>query len=451
MFCLIRGRYDIDDRAVHFYLDFIDEDGLCIQFTASRQFVVSDLQPVSAVAYDYYEPSVRAGATLRPGSDLLVENLNPGSGHEDRGGLLCKAGTLRDGQKDTGEPCRCTDAANCQSCAGATPGVCLKCRNSMLLFNGACVSAGECPEGYAHLGRGKYDQQCRKPHRCVAGMDETGKPCSCSTLNRCADCIVTAGKNQGVCTACTSDFLVKGRCSNKATCTGEAVENSDIAETCSCSDNAGGSGRHCRSCTVYADGTAATCLSCRNGKYFHNGACEGECPTNLAQVHIGSSAHKRACHAPLTCHKGKVSTRGHEREGKACRCVESKVCQTCEFGLDRSIVPGTQCTRCKKKKFLHKGQCLEACPADLAHHGLRKYGRECATPFSCVKRKHAVTGAACQCPGKCHSCDLEAGNQAGAAKCTRCYSRSSLHGSTCVSECPEGTAKVKTANGNVCL
>lgn len=441
-------RYDVDDRAVHLYLDWLDAEDVCVTFVAVRQFVVADLQTVTAEAYDYYEPSVRATVALASGKDLAIDVLagsNDGPDASGRG--TCLGGVIQGG---SGGRCKCADAKNCQACSVDSPAMCSKCRKRKVLLDGACVTADACPATHAHVGAGKYGQECRLPHTCIGGRDETGRACSCSAVNRCAgDCSVAAGRNKVTCNLCSSGFLVNGRCKAQARCIDGQMEGSDTSETCSCNIPGDGS-RDCLSCLLDKDG-GAQCLACRNGKYFHGGECLTACPDHLAPIHTGSSPYNRVCLAPLSCTKGEISTLGHARQGAACRCLSSKYCQSCEFVLARNVTPGSLCTRCKKKYFLHDNTCLPRCPALLAHAGIKQYGRVCAEPFTCTARKHDVSKEPCECPKACRSCDVLAGNSPGTAKCTSCFSSAFLHREACVTTCPKGTIGTKTDTGNVCV
>ncbi|XP_033108189.1 complement C3-like [Anneissia japonica] len=67
-------RYEEHDRAVVFYLDSIPRDEqVCLNFRASREKVVSAIQPVAVNVYDYYEPEEKCSDFYHPveGSDLL--------------------------------------------------------------------------------------------------------------------------------------------------------------------------------------------------------------------------------------------------------------------------------------------------------------------------------------------------------------------------------------------
>jgi len=153
---------------------------------------------------------------------------------------------------------------------------------------------------------------------------------------------------------------------------------------------------------------APQCLTCRNSRYFHEGACLDACPAGLA--HVGKLASKfgRTCEAPHACVRGMVATEGHVRKGKKCKCHSSS-CLDCDFAADAADISAS-CTRCTNKLFHQAGDCVEACPADLTHHGLKKTGRTCVAPFSCSAAD--LKAGVCQCHKRCKKmgCAWEAAN-----------------------------------------
>lgn len=64
------------------------------------------------------------------------------------------------------------------------------------------------------------------------------------------------------------------------------------------------------------------------------------------------------------------------------------------------------------------------------------YGRACAAPFTCHKRRHTITNKPCKCVdgGRCHTCDYTSRGHV----CTKCKAGSFLHEGSCVAKCPDG-------------
>jgi len=250
---------------------------------------------------------------------------------------------------------------------------------------------------------------------CKDGVDEQGSKCNCKDISGCVSCTIALRGDirTEVCLACEAGrFSVAGKCPKTMRCQGGKLEGNDTP--CSCG------AKTCHACTVSQDeSTPPRCLTCKKSTYYHEGQCLDSCPEGLAHVGKLTSQYGRSCQSAHTCVKGVVTTEGHPRQGKSCRC-HSRDCLDCEFHADTAGV-NASCTRCTNKLFHQEGECVEACPSHLTHHGLKKAGRSCVAPFSCSVADQKA--GACHCHKTCKGCVWEAANTPKVHSCAACRSK----------------------------
>lgn len=247
---------------------------------------------------------------------------------------------------------------------------------------------------------------------CTDGTLADGSKCNCKPVSGCASCVKKG--DEVTCKACDAGrFFVDGKCPNRVECKGG---NTPSGQSCKCQ-----SGK-CHRCTVTVAGEPSACEICKKSTYLHEGECLDTCPDGLAHIPKGSSQYGRTCQPALTCLKNKIVTPDHPRQGKACRC-DDKNCVHCSFGVSANG-PVSKCMGCTNKLYLIEGECKDSCPADLTHHGMKKAGRACLTPFDCTATLKAAGD--CQCHKTCTACLWEAGNAPRAHVCTSCKKKSKV-------------------------
>lgn len=205
-------------------------------------------------------------------------------------------------------------------------------------------------------------------------------------------------------------------------------------------------GANCHTCTLMpaSDGRPKRrdCTRCRAKKYLSEGKCveRRECGNGTVPVFGGTSG--RECSAPpVICvlANGTFAVEGQQPEngGRPCKC-EAGVCAACSWTEE-----GYECTACRRRYFLHEGECVPTCPTGYAHVGVRSVGRICsASMFPCYKGIHAQTREpGCHCKKRCDVCVYRPGNKSkktGDSECERCKPPWVMMGRRCVKECREG-------------
>lgn len=263
----------------------------------------------------------------------------------------------------------------------------------------------------------------------------------------------TAGCSLGGCLHCTNEgtvclecdatrFLANGKCKKKVFCASNKVQylpegSPEVKCRCGISD--------CFRCLM-EDGPVgtATCLRCKSAKYLHNGGCVEETECSGGTVPSGPGNYGRSCEAPFACVKGKNSI-----TNQRCKCMDPGNCFNCEYN-ER----GHLCTKCKAGKFLHQGDCVDACPAELAHSGQGTFGLRCEPGYECRSGKNQRTGGKCKCPNRklCQTCLYTAGNSPLQSDCIRCRAGAYLLDGICLKACPVGTvASGQGQYGRMCI
>ncbi|XP_014834699.1 PREDICTED: proprotein convertase subtilisin/kexin type 5-like [Poecilia mexicana] len=253
----------------------------------------------------------------------------------------CKPGTSLQGNRcqrscDGGfyhdaqeDECRPCDKA-CATCAAAGVEACSRCAKGFLMEEWRCVSS--CSAGF----------YATEPSPEIADGHRICRRCDSS-------CLTCAGPSWQNCSSCSSGHrLQEGVCVVNTECTDGEYQDSDGA---------------CRACD-------ATCLKC-------TGPRREDC------ISCGSSRALEEGRCVAECAKGKY------RSGGQCHLCDH-TCATC-----KDAGPAN-CTSCDTDKFgveryLHQGQCLDACPETFYHTSKRtcqpcsENCRLCSSPNHCLQ------------------------------------------------------------------
>ena len=229
--------------------------------------------------------------------------------------------------------------------------------------------------------------------------------CDADKLGPCEQCRVTATTTE--CLKCRSDrFLFQRngymRCNPELTCLASTKKFEELAymtdegPNCNCFDglsmNGGKNNADCQRCR-YTNGImdnklansqgTKVCLRCRNSKLLtYNVAdsrvyCQGEnaaCPAGLVAFGIGAFGRRcqpaGACINNVNMEHAKNKNDPTKNSNVYCKCGPGV--KDCSFDAN-----GMTATKCKARKYLHDGKCLEECPAGTTGQGGKSVGRKC--------------------------------------------------------------------------
>uniref|UniRef100_A0A3Q4AME9 SPC3 n=1 Tax=Mola mola TaxID=94237 RepID=A0A3Q4AME9_MOLML len=263
----------------------------------------------------------------------------------------CKPGTSLQGN-------RCQQSCEAGFYYDGQEGVCQACHHACATCAGAGVgSCNRCAEGYLM-------EEWRCVSSCSAGFYATNVSVLslCALLLRCdASCLTCEGPSRGNCSSCSSGHsLQEGVCVVNTECTDGQYQGSD--GTCHACDVT------CLKCT---GPQREDCISCVSSRVLDEGFCVLECAKGKYQS--GGQCH--LCdHTCATC-----------VDAGPANCTS---CETDKFGLER---------------YLHKGQCVDACPEAFYHTMERScercsdHCRLCVSPSHCLKcnSSYYVSDGAC--------------------------------------------------------
>lgn len=257
----------------------------------------------------------------------------------------------------------CNNDKNCKRC-NQKNGICSRCRNEHYLLDGRCLEeASECAKaGLIAVGQGKKDSSYGRACIAAGGVcrfdDDTISCRPPKKLGQCAVSLVVSAEKI-ICEVCElGSWFIDGICEEIATCLPKR-EIKNEGSKCSCGDD-------CRTCNVRqteakdamfiatADGLFAKCTKCQNSKFLtSSGQCthSTNCPNGTVPYGYKKNGQGGTCTERFSCvDRLRV---GGSQEGSKCRCLDK--CVECKWGTE-----GHSCTRCKKKTFLHQGDCVGA-------------------------------------------------------------------------------------------
>lgn len=363
----------------------------------------------------------------------------------------CDSSTFAESATNTCSPC----ISPCLTCNSAS--LCSSCINDTFLSNTSCVNASSCPAGT------------------VAGVDSSTNLTSCIPCDSaCLTCLLTTTH----CSSCNSSqllFLSNNLCVPASNCSNFSYPNSTTATcqpcpspclscldsvTCSSCQNAfvltqnltcetscplgtfnsTVSGiNQCLSCFSGCEGCSGTntsCSSCQNGTFLSSNQCinSSSCPNGTYPNSLNNSCS--SCLSPCD------------------QCSTASVCLTCASGQYLVANNGTCVNRSQCPEGTFGGsstsnnlECLQCDPTCLSCSLTSTNCTSCSTLFlqgnSCVNSSQCSNGTfpdnssqiCAQCPSTCSLCS-------GLSLCQACTLGYHLHGSTCVSNCPNGTIPI---------
>uniref|UniRef100_A0A671UGB0 Proprotein convertase subtilisin/kexin type 5a n=1 Tax=Sparus aurata TaxID=8175 RepID=A0A671UGB0_SPAAU len=345
-------------------------------------------------------------------------------------------------------PCdpECSD----DGCEGPSPQQCVTCLHFFLKFKNntrTCVS--ECPRGFWGDRRrckrcfsscvsctGSRSDQCTS---CIPGHYLTEGTNTCTAhcgddyyldhdANMCRKCSENCLKctSYSICTECKPDTSLQGnRCQQScaagfyhekqegaclpchkacATCAGAGVEKCNrcaegylmeewrCVPSCSAGFYATDLGallfRCDASCLTCVGPSRGNCSSCSSGHSLQDGVCAVNTECTDGEYH-DSNGKCHACDATCLKCTGPLGLDFFQIQGGRCHLCDH-TCATC---VDAGAA---NCTSCDTDKFgleryLHKGQCLDACPEAFYHSKERScercsdHCRLCTSPTHCLK------------------------------------------------------------------
>ncbi|KCV68147.1 hypothetical protein H696_05413 [Fonticula alba] len=379
-------------------------------------------------------------------------SLSPGADSTGTCTSSCAPGTYFDVGASACQPCH----ESCGSCFGPDRTHCLACLDKRFLKRGQCVTS--CGSGHylRDLACHPCNPSCRScagplftdcvglcpdwmfsmpavdsPKTCVPGCGiDTGRingfNCTrCGVM--CAECAASAdpmGNIQTRCTLCEEGFNVDPTGSCVTTCPEGSSRVGNMCHQCA------------SGCEVCLDSGFSGCLACRQDlPLTFNGACYATCPDGTFQseqtcVRCDSACAKCTDGADYCtqCPAGRFlmpdgTCVGACPAGHFARSAESggHICQPCDSSCVECDAADS-CTVCQPGDKLHKGRCLDACPAgSLA----------CSQSPTCIS-----------CPAGCQQCELAVDTaSACSAICVQCSG--DLYLTTgkeaCVEQCPHGS------------
>ncbi|KRX05397.1 Insulin-like growth factor binding protein, N-terminal [Pseudocohnilembus persalinus] len=276
----------------------------------------------------------------------------------------CENGTYADEEQ---QAClECDD--ECENCFGSDQYSCLSCNSGSYLFGSYCLSSSsQCPSG--SYGDG-ITNKCEK-------CDSKCLKCSDSTSTNCSSCKIGYFLNGSECVEAENCPSTTFADKINRTCTG--CDSSCL--TCFKEGNI-----HCSSCQIgefLVQQNGSTCESvCPDGTYADvNSVCQRchySCKTcsaetssdcDICQDNYYRESQNNTC--VYKCPEGFYGKQGSsEKECQQC----SNDCLTCS-GPDED-----NCTGCKDKKFLYKGNCVNSCPQGV---GFDQDTMECFGKINC--------------------------------------------------------------------
>uniref|UniRef100_H3C0R6 SPC3 n=1 Tax=Tetraodon nigroviridis TaxID=99883 RepID=H3C0R6_TETNG len=340
--------------------------------------------------------------------------------------------------------------STCESCTGSRNDQCTSCQEGHHLVEDTNTCTAACGDGYyldhdANVCR-KCNQDClrctsssicthcspdtslqgtRCQQSCPPGFYHDGEEGACKPCDRaCATC---AGAGSTACNRCAEGYLMQEwRC--VASCGAGFFASEASPET---ADGLGVCRRCDASCLTCEGASRANCSSCSDGHSLLDGVCvvntrctdgqfqdgEGRCHTCQATCLRCTGPQPEDCVGcdPLRalddgrcvaeCATGKYRSGGrcHLCDHTCGTCVDAGPanCTSCDTALDRFGV----------ERYLHRGQCVDACPEAFYHTAER----------SCER-----------CSDHCRLCT-------SAGRCLRCNPSYSLSDGLCAKlECGEG-------------
>ena len=183
-------------------------------------------------------------------------------------------------------------------------------------------------------------------------------------------------------------------------------------------------------------------------QYLHQGVCIAQCPEGYREEGTGwkdrlcvrdiNAGTTTASAAPTTTTTTVTTTTTTvTSETTAPQCIEGEnACYRCK--------DATRCRKCKSRRYLHKGECLRACPDGYTEEGTGWRGRRCKrvttstttteTPTDTPSTAASVGVAVAMCERNENSCR----RCASVTMCGQCKNYHYLHNGICVARCPVG-------------